>query len=488
MTDDGIPPQDRDAEEGVLGAALLAPRGVAVLLDVLRPHDHYLEAHRAIHPAIARLAQAGSPIDPITVCDELASTRLADGRDALSVAGGRGYVHGLVSLAVVSHAERHAQIVRKNAQRRNLLRAALELARAAQSGDDPDAVLAEHDLRVAEIASGVQRASSRVKSLAEISETWAAEVLEDAASGGGMRTGWPTIDAALGVPIRRGEVIGLAARTAVGKTWAALHIGAHVASHITVQQPDAGVLFCSLEMPGNDIYERVAVHTLDEEDPAAIVAGEPGSIAGAWFREMRRPDEWNASHVLRRLVTDAGSGAGLHDMLLQARPYLDRWRVVDGQISLVELPRLIAETRRQGNPANVVVVDYLGLLRWDGRKSASTYEQVSETARALKAIAIRERVCLLVCLQLNRSGKDGERPTLAMLRDSGATEEAMDRVIAVWNPSDASDLDNDALRSATRHMRRACLLKNRKGSLGDTADLTFTFGQRLVELAPDDYR
>ena len=104
------------------------------------------------------------------------------------------------------------------------------------------------------------------------------------------------------------------------------------------------------------------------------------------------------------------------------------------------------------------------------------------------SIAIRERVCLLVCLQLNRSGKDGERPTLAMLRDSGATEEAMDRVIAVWNPSDASDLDNDALRSATRHMRRACLLKNRKGSLGDTADLTFTFGQRLVELAPDDYR
>ena len=464
---------DDDAEQYVLGSALFAPeRAVPAVLDILRDTDYYAERHRLVHRAIANLAAGRRPIDAVTVCDLLGKHTLNDGRTALEAAGGRSYIFTLVEHARVAHVEVHARIVRDHARRRSIVAAALDVQRAAQSGADPDALLAELDERAAAIAAGTARSVDRVRDLARVAREWADEVAEDARTGGGMRTGWRTIDESLGVWLRPGEVVGLAARTAVGKTWACLHLAAHA----TATNDRAGVLCVSLEMPATDILERVALHTLDEVEPRFIEVNGFRVLAGEWLRENRR-DETNASRILRRFVSETGA-SDMYDHLVALRPYLTRWRIVEGGASIADIPRLVAESRRQGNPTSVVIVDYLGLLRWDGRKTASTYERVSETARALKEIAIRERVVLLVACQLNRGNGAGEdRPSLAMLRDSGAVEEAMDRIVALWNPS-ADNPDS----SRPRHVRQACLLKNRKGPIGEVATLNFTFGQRLVEV------
>jgi hypothetical protein len=129
----------------------------------------------------------------------------------------------------------------------------------------------------------------------------------------------------------------------------------------------------------------------------------------------------------------------------------------------------------------VVCVDYLGLLKWDGAASASTYERVSETVRSLKGIARQERVVLMNAVQLNRNAASGgTRPTMDMIRDSGAIEEASDRIIALWAPAREPGLNPDKAREL-RDVVKACLLKNRKGMLGSDAVLTFTRGRRLVE-------
>lgn len=185
----------------------------------------------------------------------------------------------------------------------------------------------------------------------------------------------------------------------------------------------------------------------------------------------------------QRLREAATTGDDAEDVTFNAGPYLDRVAILDGAVSVGDLPLHIAAARRRGLDIGIVCVDYLQLLRWDGWKSASVYERVSETARALKAIALQEGVLMLVAGQLNRAAKSGgERPTLDMLRDSGAIEEAADRIIALWAP--AQNEDDPALKASLRGVVRACILKNRKGNLGDVAELRFTTGFRLRELAP----
>ena len=46
---DGVPPQNLEAEEAVLGGILLDPDAIARVADVLQPEAFYLRAHREIY-------------------------------------------------------------------------------------------------------------------------------------------------------------------------------------------------------------------------------------------------------------------------------------------------------------------------------------------------------------------------------------------------------------------------------------------------------
>ena len=54
---------------------------------------------------------------------------------------------------------------------------------------------------------------------------------------------------------------------------------------------------------------------------------------------------------------------------------------------------------------DLIVVDYLGLMRADGRVESRQLE-VSEISRQLKAIALDLKVPVMACAQLSRANKD----------------------------------------------------------------------------------
>ncbi|NDG74326.1 MAG: replicative DNA helicase, partial [Synechococcaceae bacterium WB8_1B_136] len=60
---DGVPPQNLEAEEAVLGGILLDPDAIGRVADVLQPEAFYLSAHREIYRTALMLHSQGKPTD-----------------------------------------------------------------------------------------------------------------------------------------------------------------------------------------------------------------------------------------------------------------------------------------------------------------------------------------------------------------------------------------------------------------------------------------
>jgi replicative DNA helicase len=233
--------------------------------------------------------------------------------------------------------------------------------------------------------------------------------------------------------ISAGQVLGIAARTAVGKTFLLGTI-----SHNFSARRDAGSVTLSLEMPGVEWAERAL----------AIATGlAPEQIEG--------------------LARDGNLASEARGFLTQ----MDNARVVDDAVSLKDLAAVIQATREALTvPLRLVLIDYLGLIDVNARDA---YERASAIGKGLKAVAKAERIAIIVAVQVSRAGGDGSEPvSLAMLRDSGVIEEALDFLLGAWRPGKAPNLSPpDALN--LRDVLRVAVLKNRKGLDGRVVDLRF---------------
>ena len=122
---------------------------------------------------------------------------------------------------------------------------------------------------------------------------------------------------------------------------------------------------------------------------------------------------------------------------------------------------------RAGDPAKLVVVDYLGLMGKRG-KSESREREVSEIARGLKLLAKEFKVPVMVGSQLNRGPemRSDHKPLPADLRDSGSVEQDSDVVILLYRED---VYDQESARAGEIDL---IVAKNRHGALG-TATLAF---------------
>src|SRR5437667_4951445 len=118
-----IPPHNLDAERAVLGAVLLEGRETLPrVIELLRPSDFYTEAHRAMYDAMLRLFDRGSPVDLLTLNEELRRT------DQLEFSGGPAALALLVEQAsIAAHVMSYAAIVRDMAVLRELIQTSTQV-------------------------------------------------------------------------------------------------------------------------------------------------------------------------------------------------------------------------------------------------------------------------------------------------------------------------------------------------------------------------
>ncbi len=135
-----VPPHNLQAEESVLGALLLSRDAIGAVGEAgLGPRDFYNPAHQHVFDAIRSLYSGSSPVDVVTVADELRRHGLLD------EVGGIERLNELQNMTPsVSGAEHYAKIVMDTALLRRLIRTAGEITDIAFG--EPDDVTKAVDL------------------------------------------------------------------------------------------------------------------------------------------------------------------------------------------------------------------------------------------------------------------------------------------------------------------------------------------------------
>lgn len=262
---------------------------------------------------------------------------------------------------------------------------------------------------------------------------------------GGALLGLDAIDDAF-TGIAAGQVCVIEARGGVGKT-----IALTAATRAT-HGAGWGVVFVSLEMTKADIFERL-------------------------YRGVTGLDRYTYQDALRADTIDRNAW-------LRAYP---RLVLHDGAHSLQDIERLVLRAQQDQlieAPGVLLVIDYLGLVRGNDRLSA--YERVSAQARELKELAKRRRVAVLVAVQVSReAGADGSKQlTLGAARDSGAIEEAADKIIG-FRRLDQSPLIREDVRRQYNATLFASILKHRAGDTLDGREIAYRIDWRGFRLNED---
>ena len=154
------------------------------------------------------------------------------------------------------------------------------------------------------------------------------------------------------------------------------------------------------------------------------------------------------------------------DSLRRANLYIDS----TSAISVFEL-RAKARKLKELNGIDLIVIDYLQLMRAGDRSAESRQVEVAAISGGLKAIAKELNVPVLVLAQLSRESekstnpKENPLPKLSHLRESGAIEQDADLVVFLHRNRDESKEDNaEGQKDGIKSM--LIVEKNRNGRTG----------------------
>ena len=390
---DRIPPHNLEAERSTIGACMLSKEALMDVSEEVRAEDFYNEAHREIFEAIMDLYRDNVAVDMLTVCEEL------NKKKALDMVGGRAYIATLTSeVPSTANAGEYAKIVAEKAMMRQLISVSEEISAKGYDDKVPAAELidrAEADIfRVAQKRQKSDYAKIQdvlLKNLKQIDEAQ-----KTSGSVVGLPTGFKTLDEKTS-GLHRSDLIILAARPGMGKTAFALNIAEQCAI-----KAGASVLIFSLEMSQEQLGQRlIAMQARVESEK--LKKGELDRKD--WDRINVALNELNGT----KIVIDDTPGVSIMEMRNKCR-------------------RLKAE---QG--LDLIVVDYLQLMTFDGRAD-SRQQEISALSRHLKLLA-REMDCPVIVLsQLSRAPelRQDKRPMLSDLRESGSIEQDADIVIFLY--------------------------------------------------------
>lgn len=171
--------------------------------------------------------------------------------------------------------------------------------------------------------------------------------------------------------------------------------------------------------------------------------------------------------------------------ILEASQRLARAPMFIDDSSDVGLLEIRAKARRlhQQHGLGLIIVDYLQLLRADGRVE-NRVEQIGQMSRGLKILA-RELQCPVIALsQLNRSveSRTDKRPVLSDLRESGSIEQDADLVAFIYRDE---YYDKESEREGEADI---IIAKHRNGAIGE---VTLTFQKeypKFVNYAGERFR
>lgn len=384
------PPNDIDAEAAMIGSLLVDESAIPSVAAMVKPEDIYSEIHREVYVAILGLATQRQAVDLLTVEGAL------ERAGKLETVGGAAFLGGLTSIPTAMNASTYAMIVSEMAERRRLLAAAQSMAKAAYAVDIDMPTVRRQAMGV--VTSALRPASGSISavSLESAADKWFAEFKELVVSGHvtGTETGVPALDR-LTNGYRAGRLMVFAAPPGGGKSTMMKVSAVHAARRLRRQ-----VCVWTLEMPEHEYWEMIISEWMRKDlSPKAVLDMSPDRR-----REILQEVEEATSlakHTLKNYMTIRyAPGATVEQMLLEARE-LKMSRGID-----------------------LVIVDYLQIVRPDRARGQNREQEVASIALALKEMAGELRVPVVAASQLNDQGQ---------VRESRAIEQHCDGLVIFEN-------------------------------------------------------
>ncbi len=427
---DKIPPHNSEAEMATLGALLLDPEALSVVLRYLRADDFYKNAHKKIFQSIISLFNRGEAIDLLTLTEELRT------HGQLSEIGGSAYVSSLTSVVPTSaNIEYYAKIVQENSIRRLMLRIASEMIASSHNDSlDSRAIIEEAERKVFEVTDSQQRGGYRAANEI-IPETIEAieKLYHRKDSYTGIPSGFGELDN-MTSGFQKSEFIIIGARPSVGKTALALTM----ASNMSIEKK-VPVGFFTLEMSENALMMRL----IASESRINSEKLRSGMLKTADFKSL----------------TDAAG------RIYDAPLYIDD----TPNMKLLDL-RAQARRMKSKEKVQVIFIDYIGLIEPESKINVPRHEQVAEISRSLKSLA-RELGIPIICLSQVGRQSEGKAPNLADLRESGSIEQDADVVMFLHRKRE-TDRDMDQSSKVTNVVTELIIAKQRNGPIG-TIEIAF---------------
>ena len=425
-------PYNMQAEQSVLGAALLQADIIPELVELLRPEMFYARQNGQIFAEMVRLFTAGQTVDFVTLLDAVTGEGVFESADAAKV-----YLTGLAeTVPSISNVQAYAKIVQEKYLVRQLMGAAKDILE--QSGEEPDAdlLLESAEQKIYEIRSG--RDTSALTSISSVIVDALVNLQKiagpDRDKYAGIPTGFTYLDTVL-TGMGRSDLIILAARPGMGKTSFALNIATNVAKKQKIP-----VAIFSLEMTKDQLTSR-------------ILSAEAGIDSQAFRTGKLKDEDWDDL-------------ARASEMLHDAPIYMD-------DTSGITIPEVKAKIRRiNQDPSRpdigLVIIDYLQLMT-SGRRTENRVQEISDITRNLKIMAKELNVPVIALSQLSRSaekatGRSDHRPQLSDLRDSGSIEQDADVVLFLYRQAYYNSHQDGAEEQQADERTAECIVaKNRHG-------------------------
>lgn len=423
-----LPPQAIEVEEAVLGALMLERDAYVTVADIIDTQSFYKEEHQKIFEAIKALSMNEKPVDLLMVTQELKD------RHHLDAVGGPSFIAQLTRrVASAAHIEFHARIIAQKFIQRELIRVSSEIqGRAYDDTIDVDDLIDFSESALFKVAEGnIKKETVPIKPVLKE----AIDLIEEARNREdglhGVPSGFTALDR-ITSGWQNTDLIIIAARPSMGKTAFVLSMARNMAVDHT--RPTA---IFSLEMSSLQLVNR-------------LIASET---------EL-------GSHKIKNGKLEDWEWALLHNKIgrLSSSPlFIDDTPA----LSIFEFRAKCRRLKMQHN-IQCVIVDYLQLMTAGTDSRGSREQEVSQISRSLKAIAKELNIPILALSQLNRSveSREGKRPQLSDLRESGAIEQDADIVLFIHRPEYYGITEDDAGNSL-RGLAEIIIAKHRNGATGD---------------------
>lgn len=390
-----LEPDAQEAAEATLGAILVDGDTLLDLGQFLKPEDFYLERHRWIYQGAIDLFTSGRPVDLVLLSDLLKQ------RGQLDEVGGESYlIHLLGATPTAIHALHYGRLVERDSLRRKLLQAAGKVSKLAYSDLEPGEMLAQAGKTIFELSSS--REENGPKPIRVIAGEVQSDVETLSQAKGkkiiGLPTGLGDLDKLLG-GLQRSHLIVLAGRPGMGKSSLATQIPLY-----TGKKFGSRSLFFSLEMEDKELTRRLISAEAKIEE-ARIKTGN-----------LQTDEEWERYYAALKVVSNL-------NIVIDNSGYLTPSTMRSRAMKL-----------HYEQPLDLIIVDYLQLMRGDGRYNNNRTQEVSDISRACKLLARELNIPVLALSQLSRNceSRHDKRPMLSDLRDSGSIEADADEVIFIY--------------------------------------------------------